>query len=70
MLRRERHCGRISGANNNSLRRPVEFVDMAVLGWIRDNVLTEKMVARTLDQKRQTLTNTFPEARDGGRFSP
>jgi hypothetical protein len=49
-------------ACENSLRRPVEFVDKAVLGWIRDNVLTEKMLIRTLDQKQQTLTNRAQNA--------
>jgi site-specific DNA recombinase len=46
-----------SFACKNSLRRPVESIDKAVLGWIRDNVLTEKMLMQTIGSLRQTLTN-------------
>ena len=51
-----------SFACENSLRRPVESIDKAVLDWIRDNVLTEKMLTRTMDMLRQTLTNRAENA--------
>jgi hypothetical protein len=46
-----------SYACENSLRRPVESIDAAVLGWIRDNVLTEKMVTSVLEDLRRKLAN-------------
>ena len=33
-----------------------------MLGWIRDDVLTEEMLTCTLDQLRQTLTNRAQKA--------
>ncbi len=51
-----------SFACENSLRRPIDAIDKAVLGWIRDNVLTEKMLTHTLDQLRQTLTSRAQNA--------
>ncbi len=44
-------------ACEKSLRRPVESIDKAVLDWIRNNVLTENVLMRTMDLLRQTLTN-------------
>src|SRR4029078_11422449 len=51
-----------SFACENSLRRPVESIDKALLDWIRDNVLTEKMLTSTLDLLRQTLANRAQNA--------
>jgi len=51
-----------SFACENSLRRPVESIDKAVLDWIRNNVLTEKMLMRTIDTLRQTLTSRAENA--------
>ena len=42
-------------ACKNSLRRPVESVDAAVLEWIRDNVLNEEIIAMTLDELHSRL---------------
>lgn len=46
-----------SFARDNSFLRRAESIDAAVLGWIRDNVLTEKMRMQTLSSLRQTLAN-------------
>jgi len=51
-----------SFACENSLRRPITSIDKAVLDWIRDNVLTEKMLTRTLDDLRTRLTNRAQNA--------
>ncbi len=42
-------------ACQNSLRRPVESVDAAVIEWIRTNVIDEKLIAMTLDELRRRL---------------
>lgn len=42
-------------ACKNSLRRPVESVDAAVIEWIRANVIDEELIAMTLDELRRRL---------------
>ncbi len=42
-------------ACKNSLRRPVESVDAAVIEWIRKNVLNEELIASTIDELRNRL---------------
>ena len=51
-----------SFACENSLRRPVESIDKAVIDWIRDNVLTEKMLMQTLGSLRQTIADRAQNA--------
>jgi len=55
-------------ACKNSLRRPVESIDAAVVEWIRRNVLNEELITSTVDELRQrlatrseTATNDRPE---------
>jgi site-specific DNA recombinase len=55
-------------ACKNSLRRPVESVDAAVVEWIRKNVLNEELIRSTLDELRarfasrtETAANDRPE---------
>ena len=44
-------------ACKNSLRRPVESVDAAVVEWIGNNVLDEEPIAMTLDELRRRLAS-------------
>ncbi len=54
-------------ACKNSLRRPVEAVDAAVVGWIRKHVLTEEMVLGTLQEIRRRLAE---RAKTSGSEAP
>ena len=56
------HRNRGAGACSNSLRRPVEAVDEAVVGWLKANVLTEEVVAATLREVRRRLAERSKRA--------
>lgn len=41
---------------SNSLRRPVEVVDRAFVGWIEENIFTEELVLDVLDEVRRRVS--------------
>ena len=51
-----------SAVCSNALRRPVASVDAAVLGWIRENVLREEVIAEALRELRRRLAERAPTA--------
>jgi site-specific DNA recombinase len=50
------HRVRGSAVCSNSFGRPAEAVDAAVVGWIRENVLQEKVVVAVINALRARLT--------------
>ncbi len=44
-------------ACKNSLRRPVEAINAAVVEWIRSNVLDEELIAMTLEELRHRMAS-------------
>jgi site-specific DNA recombinase len=46
----------------NTVRRPVDAVDEAVVGWLKENVLSEALVAETLREVRRRLTQRAKES--------
>ena len=56
------HRNRGDAVCANTVRRPVESVDEAVVGWVRENVLTEALILETLREVRRRLTERAKES--------
>lgn len=56
------HRNRGDAVCGNTLRRPVDAVDEAVVGWLKDNVLSEALVLETLREVRRRLTERSRES--------
>jgi len=50
------HRNRGEAVCGNSLRRPVESIDAAVVGWVEANILREELIADVLREVRKRLT--------------
>ncbi|HSN99715.1 MAG TPA: zinc ribbon domain-containing protein [Candidatus Nanopelagicales bacterium] len=55
------------GTCANAMRRPVEEVDAAVLGWIQEHVLDEEVIGKVMREVRRRLAVRVATEGRGGR---
>ena len=52
------HRNRGEAVCKNSLRRPVESIDAAVIGWVEQNVLRDQIILETIAEGRRRLSSS------------